>query len=148
MSTAKKTKPALWKRIVSRIKSASSHGTAAGQWSGRKAQAAVKRTRKQVVVIQVQKNLVTHYLDGQNKSGVLNQARSLVKQENATCQAKQSNHYLQVNMQQPQKRNEKIKPKVNNLVNNLAKLLEKSKNIGVHNERRTTLHQVRNIIYR
>lgn len=42
MSTASKTKPALWKRIVARIKSASSYGTAAGQWSARKAQAAVK----------------------------------------------------------------------------------------------------------
>ena len=46
MSTAKKTKPALWKRIVSRIKSQASHGTAAGQWSGRKAQAAVKAYKK------------------------------------------------------------------------------------------------------
>jgi hypothetical protein len=42
MSTATKTKPALWKRIVARIKSQSSHGTKAGQWSARKAQAAVK----------------------------------------------------------------------------------------------------------
>ena len=46
MSTAKKSKPALWKRIVSRIKSQASHGTAAGQWSGRKAQAAVKAYKK------------------------------------------------------------------------------------------------------
>lgn len=46
MSTATKTKPGLWKRIVSRIKSASSHGTASGQWSGRKAQAAVKAYKK------------------------------------------------------------------------------------------------------
>ena len=46
MSTAKKTKPSLWKRIVSRIKSQASHGTAAGQWSGRKAQAAVKAYKK------------------------------------------------------------------------------------------------------
>tara|TARA_Y100000356_G_scaffold111820_1_gene99140 strand:+ start:88 stop:486 length:399 start_codon:yes stop_codon:yes gene_type:complete len=46
MSTAKKTKPTLWKRIVSRIKSQASHGTAAGQWSGRKAQAAVKAYKK------------------------------------------------------------------------------------------------------
>ena len=44
--TAKKTKPGLWKRIVSRIKSQASHGTAAGQWSGRKAQAAVKAYKK------------------------------------------------------------------------------------------------------
>lgn len=42
MSTAKKTNNALWKRIVSRIKSQASHGTKAGQWSARKAQAAVK----------------------------------------------------------------------------------------------------------
>lgn len=42
MSTAKKTNNALWKRIVARIKAAASHGTKAGQWSARKAQAAVK----------------------------------------------------------------------------------------------------------
>ena len=46
MSTATKTKPALWKRIVARIKAQASHGTAAGQWSGRKAQAAVKAYKK------------------------------------------------------------------------------------------------------
>jgi len=46
MTTAKKNKPELWKRIVSRIKSQASHGTAAGQWSGRKAQAAVKAYKK------------------------------------------------------------------------------------------------------
>ena len=40
--TATKSKPALWKRIVARIKAQASHGTRAGQWSGRKAQAAVK----------------------------------------------------------------------------------------------------------
>ena len=40
--TATKSKPKLWKRIVARIKSQASHGTRAGQWSGRKAQAAVK----------------------------------------------------------------------------------------------------------
>tara|TARA_B100000519_G_scaffold102808_1_gene89190 strand:+ start:2379 stop:2783 length:405 start_codon:yes stop_codon:yes gene_type:complete len=44
--TATKTKPALWKRIVARIKSQASHGTKAGQWSGRKAQAAVKAYKK------------------------------------------------------------------------------------------------------
>jgi len=46
MSTAKKNKPSLWKRIVARIKSQASHGTRAGQWSGRKAQAAVKAYKK------------------------------------------------------------------------------------------------------
>lgn len=46
MSTAKKTKPSLWKRIVARVKAQASHGTAAGQWSGRKAQAAVKAYKK------------------------------------------------------------------------------------------------------
>jgi len=46
MSTAKKTKPSLWKRIVARIKAQASHGTRAGQWSGRKAQAAVKAYKK------------------------------------------------------------------------------------------------------
>ena len=44
--TATKSKPTLWKRIVARIKSQASHGTAAGQWSGRKAQAAVKAYKK------------------------------------------------------------------------------------------------------
>ena len=44
--TAKKTKPTLWKRIVARIKAQASHGTGAGQWSGRKAQAAVKAYKK------------------------------------------------------------------------------------------------------
>ena len=44
--TAKKSKPSLWKRIVARIKSQASHGTRAGQWSGRKAQAAVKAYKK------------------------------------------------------------------------------------------------------
>ena len=42
MATAKKTNPALWERIVSRIKKQAKYGTAAGKWSGRKAQAAVK----------------------------------------------------------------------------------------------------------
>jgi len=46
MSVAKKSKPALWKRIVARIKAQSSHGTKAGQWSARKAQAAVKAYKK------------------------------------------------------------------------------------------------------
>ena len=44
--TATKTKPSLWKRIVARVKAQASHGTAAGQWSGRKAQAAVKAYKK------------------------------------------------------------------------------------------------------
>ena len=44
--TATKSKPALWKRIVARIKAQASHGTRAGQWSGRKAQAAVKAYKK------------------------------------------------------------------------------------------------------
>ena len=46
MSTAKKKNHSLWKRIVARIKAQASHGTAAGQWSGRKAQAAVKAYKK------------------------------------------------------------------------------------------------------
>ena len=46
MSSATKTKPSLWKRIVARIKAQASHGTGAGQWSGRKAQAAVKAYKK------------------------------------------------------------------------------------------------------
>ena len=46
MASATKTKPDLWKRIVSRVKSQASHGTGAGKWSGRKAQAAVKAYKK------------------------------------------------------------------------------------------------------
>mgnify|MGYP005995832323 FL=1 len=46
MSSAKKKNPSLWKRIVARVKAQASHGTAAGQWSGRKAQAAVKAYKK------------------------------------------------------------------------------------------------------
>ena len=46
MSTAKKTNSALWKGIVSRIKSQVLRGTKAGQWSARKAEAAVKAYKK------------------------------------------------------------------------------------------------------
>ena len=46
MSTAKQSKPSLWKRIVARVRSQASHGTKAGQWSARKAQAAVKAYKK------------------------------------------------------------------------------------------------------
>ena len=37
------TKPSLRKRIVSEVKSAATHGTGAGQWSGRKAQLVAKK---------------------------------------------------------------------------------------------------------
>ena len=43
MSVAVKSNPILWKRIVSQVKSESTGGTAAGEWSARKAQIAVKR---------------------------------------------------------------------------------------------------------
>jgi hypothetical protein len=42
MSTATKTNPALWKRVVSSVK-AGSKGGDAGEWSARKAQLAVKK---------------------------------------------------------------------------------------------------------
>jgi hypothetical protein len=42
MSTAKKSNPGLWKRIVASVKSGSKGGRP-GQWSARKAQIAVKR---------------------------------------------------------------------------------------------------------
>jgi hypothetical protein len=42
MSTAKKSNPALWKRIVASVKSGSKGGNA-GQWSARKAQLAVQK---------------------------------------------------------------------------------------------------------
>lgn len=42
MSTSKKTKPKLWSRIVSQVKSGTKGGKA-GQWSARKAQLATKK---------------------------------------------------------------------------------------------------------
>jgi hypothetical protein len=45
MATSKKKNPALWKRIVSRIKSGSKGGRP-GQWSARKAQLAVAAYKK------------------------------------------------------------------------------------------------------
>jgi hypothetical protein len=45
MSTAKKSNPKLWSRIVSEVKSASKGGNA-GQWSARKAQLAVAKYKK------------------------------------------------------------------------------------------------------
>jgi len=40
------TKPSLRKRIVSQVKAAATHGTAAGQWSGRKAQLVAKKYKE------------------------------------------------------------------------------------------------------
>ena len=40
------TKPGMRKKIFNRIKSQASHGTAAGQWSARKAQALAKAYKK------------------------------------------------------------------------------------------------------
>jgi len=40
------TKPELRKRIVSQVKAAATHGTAAGQWSARKAQLLAKRYKE------------------------------------------------------------------------------------------------------
>lgn len=45
MSTAKKSNPGLWKRIVARVKSGTKGGKA-GQWSARKAQLAVSEYKK------------------------------------------------------------------------------------------------------
>lgn len=45
MATAKKTKPALWKRIVASVK-AGNKGGRRGQWSARKAQIATARYKK------------------------------------------------------------------------------------------------------
>ena len=42
MATSTKTNPSLWKRIVSQVKSGSKGGDS-GEWSGRKAQLAVKK---------------------------------------------------------------------------------------------------------
>ena len=50
MSTVNKagnyTKPGMRKKIFNRIKAQASHGTAAGQWSARKAQALAKAYKK------------------------------------------------------------------------------------------------------
>ena len=40
------TKPGMRKKIFNRIKAQASHGTAAGQWSARKAQALAKAYKK------------------------------------------------------------------------------------------------------
>lgn len=45
MSTAKKSNPALWKRVVASVKAGTKGGNA-GQWSARKAQIAVDRYKK------------------------------------------------------------------------------------------------------
>lgn len=45
MSTATKSNPGLWKRIVSRVKSGSKGGDS-GEWSARKAQIAVREYKK------------------------------------------------------------------------------------------------------
>ena len=45
MASATKTKPALWKRIVSSVKSGTKGGRK-GQWSARKAQLATARYKK------------------------------------------------------------------------------------------------------
>jgi allophanate hydrolase subunit 2 len=46
MSTAKKSNPGLWKRIVARIKAGKKGGNS-GQWSARKAQLAVLQYKKE-----------------------------------------------------------------------------------------------------
>jgi hypothetical protein len=40
------TKPGLRKRIVAQVKAAATHGTKAGQWSGRKAQLVAKKYKE------------------------------------------------------------------------------------------------------
>jgi len=46
MTKAEKDNPILWKEIVAKIKSETCYGTRSGEWSARKAQAAVKRYKK------------------------------------------------------------------------------------------------------
>ena len=40
------TKPGLRKKIVAQVKAAATHGTAAGKWSGRKAQLVAKKYKQ------------------------------------------------------------------------------------------------------
>ena len=57
MASATKTKPALWKRIVSSVKSGTKGGRK-GQWSARKAQLATARYKKAGVDIKELSHLV------------------------------------------------------------------------------------------
>ena len=127
MTSATKKNPSLWKRIVARIKAQASHGTAAGQWSGRKAQAAVKAYKKA----------------GGGYSGAKKSSNSLSKwskQKWRTKSGKKSSEtgerylpkkplkvYHQKNMQELQLRKEKIKLVENNLVNNQKAIAQKLK---------------------
>ena len=78
----------------------------------------LKHIKKQEVDIVVQKNLATHYLNGQNKNGVQSQEKNHQKQENVIYHLKLLKVYQRKNMHKRQLRNVKTKLVENNLVNN------------------------------
>jgi hypothetical protein len=66
------TKPTMRKKIFSRIKSQASHGTGAGQWSARKAQALAKAYKKIKKVIKgLKKASNSHKKQAQTLSKVI-----------------------------------------------------------------------------
>ena len=87
MSTAKKTNPAKWKRIVAAVK-AGIKGGRAGQWSARKAQIAVARYKKSGGGYSGAK---TALANGVSRNGEHQTERSL-KVKNATCQTQLGKH--------------------------------------------------------
>jgi len=76
------TKPTMRKRIFNRIKSQASHGTKAGQWSARKAQALAKAYKKagggyKSWVLEWEKLLYLKYMQEQKRK-----RKNLVRVEN------------------------------------------------------------------
>ena len=80
-----------------------------------------KPTKKQGVVIVVQRNPVINYLSGLNKNGELSQVKNHLKQVKDIYQRKLLRIYLPRSTLRQQPRKEKTKQQENNLVNNLLK---------------------------
>ena len=107
--TATKTKPSLWKRIVARIKAQASHGTGAGQWSGRKAQAAVKAYKKAGG---------GYKGGGKSQTSLAKWSKQKWRTKSAIYHQKLLKIYHQQNMPVQLQRKEKIKLVVNSLASN------------------------------
>ena len=125
MTSATKSNPSLWKRIVARIKAQASHGTAAGQWSGRKAQAAVKAYKKAGGGYKGGKkssNSLSKWskLKWRTKTGKNHQI-----QVKGIYQKKLLKVYPQKNMRELRLRKDKTKLVESSLVNNLSQSQEK-----------------------
>ena len=105
--------------MLTRIKSQASHGTAAGQWSGKKKpKRAVKAYKKAGGGYRGGGKSKTSLAKWSKQKWRTNQVNHLLKQEKDIYQQKQLNLYQQENMQEQQLRKEEIKHQVNNLVNN------------------------------